>query len=80
MKTGGEESGPRELVWLAIPRRVYTQSHGDYILEVVKEAFRWRKGLKLFRFLEQAPFLRHFTAQYQVWWNNQKWEHCRSAE
>ena len=63
-ETGKEEPGPRELVRLAIPRRVYTQSHVDYIVEVVEEAFRRREGLKPFRFLEQAPFLRHFTAQY----------------
>ena len=64
METGEEEPGPRELVRLAIPRRVYTQSHVDYIVEVVEEAFRRREGLKAFRFLEQAAFLRHFTAQY----------------
>jgi tryptophanase len=51
-------------VRLAIPRRVYTQSHVDYIVEVVEEVFRRRERLKPFRILEQAPFLRHFTAQY----------------
>jgi tryptophanase len=66
VETGVEEPGPRELVRLAIPRRVYTQSHVDYIVEVVEEAFRRREGLKPFRFLEQAPFLRHFTARYGV--------------
>ena len=64
VETGEEEPGPRELVRLAIPRRVYTQSHVDYIVEVVEEVFRRREGLKPFRILEQAPFLRHFTAQY----------------
>jgi tryptophanase len=44
-------------VRLAIPRRVYIQSHVDYIIEVV-EVFRRREHLKPFRFLEQAPFLR----------------------
>lgn len=63
-KTGKEEPGPRELVRLAIPRRVYTQSHVDYIVEVVEEVFRRRETLRPFRFLEQAPFLRHFTARY----------------
>jgi tyrosine phenol-lyase len=65
-ETGEEIPGPRELVRLAIPRRVYTQSHVDYIVEVVEEAFRRREKLKPFRFLEQAPFLRHFTAQYEI--------------
>jgi tryptophanase len=55
---------PRELLRPAIPRRVYTQSHVDYIVEVVEEAFRRRERLKPFRILEQAPFLRHFTARY----------------
>ena len=64
VETGEEEPGPRELVRLAIPRRVYTQSHVDYIVEVVEEVFRRRERLKPFRILEQAPFLRHFTAQY----------------
>ncbi len=62
----GEESGPRELVRLAISRRVYTQSHVDYIIEVVEEVFRRREHLMPFLFLEQAPFLRHFTARYGV--------------
>ena len=64
VETGEEEPGPRELVRLAIPRRVYTQSHVDYVVEVVEEVFRRRERLKPFRILEQAPFLRHFTAQY----------------
>ena len=64
VETGEEEPGPRELVRLAIPRRVYTQSHVDYIVEVVEEVFRRRERLKPFCILEQAPFLRHFTAQY----------------
>ncbi len=64
----GKKEGPgfRELVRLAVPRRVYTQSRVDYIVEVVEEVFRRREKLKLFRFLEQTPFLRHFTAQYEI--------------
>lgn len=64
MESGDKGPGPRELVRLAIPRRVYTQNHVDYMIEVVKEMFRRREHLMPFRFLEQAPFLRHFTAQY----------------
>ncbi len=66
VETGEEEPGPRELVRLAIPRRVYTQSHVDYIVEVVEEVYRRREHLKPFRFLEQASVLRHFTAQYRM--------------
>ncbi|MDR4484858.1 MAG: hypothetical protein R3B95_16900 [Nitrospirales bacterium] len=49
---------------MAIPRRVYTQSHVDYIVEVVEEVFRRREGLKPFDFWNKRLFLRHFTAQY----------------
>ncbi len=62
--TGAEHPGPRELVRLAIPRRVYTQSHMDYVVEVVAEMFRRRASLVPYRFVEQSPVLRHFTARY----------------
>lgn len=63
-ETGEEEPDPRTLVRLAIPRRVYIQTHVDYIVEVVEEVFRRREGVKPFRLLEQALFLGHFTARY----------------
>lgn len=52
-----------ELVRLAIPRRVYTQSHIDYVSEVIIEVFKKRKEIKGLRILEEAPMLRHFTAK-----------------
>ncbi len=55
---------PMELVRLAIPRRVYTQSHIDYVIEVVIEAFRGRKNLPGYRMVYEAPMLRHFTARF----------------
>lgn len=55
-----------ELVRLAFPRRVYTQSHFDYVLEVIEQVYQKRKALKGFRFTFQSPFLRHFTAQFEV--------------
>ncbi len=64
METREEEPGTRELVWLAIPRRDYTQIHVDYIVELLEVAFRRGEGLKRFRFHEQAPLLRHFTDKY----------------
>lgn len=58
-------SPPMELVRLAIPRRVYTQSHIDYVVEVVLDTFERRKDLKGFRIIEEAPLLRHFTAKFE---------------
>ncbi len=62
--TGNESAGPHELVRLALPRRVYTQSHVDYVVEAVVMAWKRRAELRPYRFLEQAPFLRHFSARY----------------
>lgn len=53
-----------ELVRLAIPRRVYTQSHIDYVIEVVIEAFSLRNTMRGYRITEEAPILRHFTAKF----------------
>ncbi len=54
-----------ELVRLAIPRRVYTQSHIDYVIEVVVEVFGKRAQMKGFRIVEEPPMLRHFTARFE---------------
>jgi len=56
---------PMELVRLAIPRRVYTQSHIDYVLEVILEVFKNRGKLKGYKITYEAPMLRHFTAQFE---------------
>ena len=53
-----------ELVRLAIPRRVYTQSHIDYVVEVVIEAFSRRDSMRGYKIIEEAPILRHFTAKF----------------
>jgi tryptophanase len=65
-ETGKYLAPAMELVRLAFPRRVYTQSHFDYVLEVIEQVFKKRKTLKGFRFTYQAPYLRHFTAQFEV--------------
>lgn len=52
-----------ELVRLAIPRRVYTQSHIDYVAEVIIEVYKNREGIKGLTITEEAPMLRHFTAK-----------------
>ena len=55
-----------ELVRLAIPRRVYTQSHIDYVAEVIIEVFNNRHNIKGMKILEEAPMLRHFTVKMQM--------------
>ena len=52
-----------DLVRLAIPRRVYTQSHMDYVLEVAVQVVEKRDSLRGFRIVQEAPHLRHFTAK-----------------
>jgi len=54
----------RELVRLAFPRRVYTQSHFDYVIEVLDLVWRRRDSIPPYRITKQAPFLRHFTAHF----------------
>ena len=62
--TGEEMPAPMELVRLAIPRRVYTQSHIDYVVEAILKVNERRHEIRGLRILEQAPFLRHFTARF----------------
>lgn len=52
-----------ELVRLAIPRRVYTQSHIDYVAEVIIQVFKIRNMIKGLEVIEETPLLRHFTAK-----------------
>ncbi len=56
---------PMELVRLAIPRRVYTQSHTDYVAEACIETFQKRESLKGMRLTFEAQYLRHFTAKLE---------------
>jgi tryptophanase len=53
-----------ELVRLAIPRRVYTQSHIDYVAEVLIEIQKNKKNLRGYKVIEEPRFLRHFTAKF----------------
>jgi tryptophanase len=55
----------QELVRLAIPRRVYTQSHMDYVIEVFDAVQRRRAEAKGYRITHEPPFLRHFTAHFE---------------
>ena len=54
-----------ELVRLAIPRRVYTQSHIDYVAEVLIEVYKNRNNMKGYKIIYEAPMLRHFTAKFK---------------
>ena len=61
----GNHIGPSmELVRLAVPRRVYTQTHIDYVAEAVSEVYARRNSLRGMKIVWQAPFLRHFTAKF----------------
>ena len=64
-ETGDDHPAAMELVRLAMPRRVYTQSHVDFMVEAIVEVFRRREEIGGFRFLSQAPALRHFTAEFE---------------
>jgi tryptophanase len=60
---GGFEPAAMELVRLAIPRRTYTQSHVDFVGEVIERVADRASELRGLRVVEQAPWLRHFTAK-----------------
>jgi tryptophanase len=54
-----------ELLRLAIPRRVYTQSHIDYVVEAILEVHAYRDRIRGMRIVEEPPFLRHFSARFE---------------
>jgi tyrosine phenol-lyase len=64
-ETGDYNPPPMELVRLAFPRRVYTQSHFDYTLEVIGEVFQKRDKLRGYKITYQPKLLRHFTAEFE---------------
>lgn len=64
-KDGKFTPSKMELVRLAFPRRVYTQSHFDYILEGMAEIVERKNKLKGMRFTYEPPFLKHFTARFE---------------
>ncbi|MBM4781166.1 MAG: tryptophanase [Archangiaceae bacterium] len=61
---GTEKPAAMDLVRLAIPRRTYTQSHMDFVIEVVERVAKQAKQLKGLRIVEQPPALRHFSARF----------------
>jgi tryptophanase len=63
--TGEFEPAKLEMVRLAIPRRVYTKSHIDYVVECIQSVFGKRENLKGMRIVKEPPLLRHFTAVFE---------------
>jgi tyrosine phenol-lyase len=59
------KSAKMDLVRLAIPRRVYTQSHIDYVVEIILEVWRKRGSIRGLNLVYESPFLRHFTARLE---------------
>ncbi len=62
--TKKEVPSDMELVRLALPRRVYTQSHVDYVIEVIENVCKTKHLLRGYRIIEQEKYLRHFTAKF----------------
>jgi tyrosine phenol-lyase len=63
---GCEMPSPLELVRLAFPRRVYTQSHFDYLIEIIEEVWNNREKISGHRITYQPGFLRHFTCHFEA--------------
>ncbi|MBX3429678.1 MAG: tryptophanase [Hyphomonadaceae bacterium] len=61
---GSERPARRELVRLAMPRRVYTQSHADYVVETILAVHERRSRLRGLRIVREPQALRHFTAAF----------------
>jgi tryptophanase len=62
---GSETPAALDLVRLAIPRRTYTQSHVDYVIEVCAEVAGRADELRGYRIAQEPPALRHFTARFE---------------
>ena len=60
-----DKEAKMDLVRLAIPRRTYTQSHMDYVIEVIREVWKKRDGIRGLRLTHEQRFLRHFTARFE---------------
>lgn len=62
---GTETPAKQELVRLALPRRVYTQAHVIYVAQTLGDMFADRESVRGLRIVRQAPYLRHFTAEFE---------------
>jgi tyrosine phenol-lyase len=59
------QAARHELLRLAIPRRVYTQSHVDYLVEAILEVNERKRELRGVEIVDEPSFLRHFTARFK---------------
>jgi hypothetical protein len=59
------DSAAHELLRLAIPRRVYTQSHIDYVVEAILKVNQRAAGIRGLEIVEEPPFLRHFWVRFR---------------
>jgi len=59
------DAAQHELLRLAIPRRVYTQSHIDYVVEAILEVNARKEAIRGLEIVEEPPFLRHFSARFR---------------
>jgi tryptophanase len=64
-ETGKMYYAPRELVRLAVPRRVYTASHLDYVADIIERIASYKKQLKGLKIVREAALLRHFTVEME---------------
>lgn len=64
-ETNEEMPSAMELVRLAIPHRVYTQSHIDYVVEAILKVHERRASINGYKIVSQPKFLRHFTARFE---------------
>jgi len=63
--TGLEHPAKWDLLRLAIPRRVYTQSHMDYVVEAIAQVWQQRDDIRGLKIVSEPPYLRHFSARFE---------------
>ena len=64
-ESGQEQPSPLELVRMAFPRRVYTQSHVDYLIEIIETVWKEKESIPGYRISHQQKYLRHFTCRFE---------------
>ena len=65
-RPGQEKLPDLDLVRLAVPRRVYTNTHLEYVTDLAVELHRKPQALRGVRIVREAPVLRHFTARFEL--------------